>query len=575
MPADISIRRLSGLSTFSPNSEGEITDLIQADNVMFNRDGLVSTRPGLHFFTNTPVGDNRCAYVGRDGLFLERLFGSENGFYTWTGGKTVPGLTQVGIRTVTSGSRTTNVVTLVVPAGHFIAGGHKVIVNVADATYNGIFTVTSVTATTIVYSQVAADDIASGAGTVAHVPINLQDVGVFYNAKLYLQDGRNYVGGLGFAATAGQPSSFNACMTIHAERMWFLDRGSGSSRLRFSEPGNPESWPAANFIDISPEDGTFPSDLKSFQNRLYIFKGREMWVLETPGVPTTWILRRFAYIGCDEGICTEYDGALYWSAITGAYRFDGSSIEKISDPIQDIYDSRTDIDVVSFANGPIYSAVFRDQWVFHMEVGQDSRYFCYQTKLGLWSEWTIPYQSINPNNGEGVYPISLWSEPEDEASVRAGLYMSFRNDTLSPLHGFIVGTELGVNDFWADETGTRTGTPTVTEHTFSPVIQTKYSDFGDAYNKKRITDWMIENEGGDVLVDQIDERQQSVNKTVLGSTAIGVVHQNKIRGIGYFKRLSIKLTLSNFRTTGFKLYGLYGRMKVRGQTVADAEQVTS
>ena len=66
----------------------------------------------------------------------------------------------------TGGSRTSNVVTLTgVTSGHGLVAGDKITVAAADTGYNGTFTITSVTATTVTYSQTAADDASSGAGT--------------------------------------------------------------------------------------------------------------------------------------------------------------------------------------------------------------------------------------------------------------------------------------------------------------------------------------------------------------------------------------------------------------------------
>jgi hypothetical protein len=58
---------------------------------------------------------------------------------------------------VTAAARTTNVVTLTVPTGHGFVARDVIVVDLADASYDGTFVVTSVTATTIVYAQTAAN----------------------------------------------------------------------------------------------------------------------------------------------------------------------------------------------------------------------------------------------------------------------------------------------------------------------------------------------------------------------------------------------------------------------------------
>lgn len=78
----------------------------------------------------------------------------------------------------TSGSRTSDVVTLFgLPVGHGIQIGQYVQVDAADDSYDGIFTVTGFdgSAVRIQYSQVAANDPASGAGTVRVIPYTAFD----------------------------------------------------------------------------------------------------------------------------------------------------------------------------------------------------------------------------------------------------------------------------------------------------------------------------------------------------------------------------------------------------------------
>jgi hypothetical protein len=78
---------------------------------------------------------------------------------------------------VISGSRTSNVVTVNVGLlGHGINVGDTVIVNLTDDTYDGTFTVTAVSGTLISWSQVAANDVSSGSGTVEKSPWNVYEI---------------------------------------------------------------------------------------------------------------------------------------------------------------------------------------------------------------------------------------------------------------------------------------------------------------------------------------------------------------------------------------------------------------
>lgn len=65
---------------------------------------------------------------------------------------------------VTNKALASNVATLTVPTGHGLVAGNVVTVEIADAIFNGVFTLTSVTATTIVYALTHAD-VSSAATT--------------------------------------------------------------------------------------------------------------------------------------------------------------------------------------------------------------------------------------------------------------------------------------------------------------------------------------------------------------------------------------------------------------------------
>lgn len=586
MPADVVVKRLAGLHVDGTTSEGDVDQLIRAENLTFTPDGVAIARSGFHFFANADVGDQTLYYMGRDPLFEWNLLGSPNGYYYWKGGKPAPSLPRTGVINVLSGSRTGNLVTLTIdtPFGHPLKATDSIIVDVADNTYDGQFDVVSVLTAPdrITYTQVLANDVSSGVGTVTVLPTSLYERGVEYNQFLYMCDGRNFQGGGGglLQKTTGQPVIAAGSMAVHAERIWLFDRSNDGCRLYFSDPGNPNSWPAANFIDIQPGDGTFPMDLVSFQNKLYIFKEREMWVLETPGVPATWVLRRFAYIGADSRSSVKYGGSIYWTAPTGAYRFDGSGIEKLSDPVESIFRNKGDVAPVSFQTGltVLDSAVFRDQWVMTVGYGGQERFLCFNTKLNLWSEWKFGFYSFDPATVQGIYPTSIWASeytdvPGDGGTnIPPGIRMTVINTNSQAM---LLSTELGASDAWVDQVGTRIVGPTITDKPYSVVMQTKYSEFGDAYNNKRIVNWMLEREGGDVFFDQVDDEARSLSVPLLGSSTLNSVVQNKIRGIGYFRRLSVKLTVTNIKTVGFKFHGLLARMKVRGQKTSDSDEVMS
>lgn len=77
---------------------------------------------------------------------------------------------------VSAASRTSNVVTLTVPAGANTrwAVDDAIVVDLTDNTYDGTFAITGVTSTTITYNQTAADDPSGGTGTATLVGAGIQ-----------------------------------------------------------------------------------------------------------------------------------------------------------------------------------------------------------------------------------------------------------------------------------------------------------------------------------------------------------------------------------------------------------------
>jgi len=591
MPPDIELRRFAGLFTDTADIEGEMDRLIRAENVMFDQDGVVQARHGFHLFSNAENAETALVFLGKSEIFFQRILASLNFYYLWEGGKTSPSLNKILV-TVTSGSRTTNVVTLnVTPSSHGIVIGDQITVNVADATYNGLFTVTGVGAGTVQYSQVLANDAASGAGTFALKPKGVfgGNTGVEYNTKVYFPEGRYWDGG-GIRDTPQIPDpGQQGYMAVHAERLWLL-KSSSQSRLYFSNPGAPEVWPAANFIDIDGGAGSLPAGLMSYQGRLYIFKREDIFVLDTPGLPSTWILRRFARIGCQPESIKEYNGTVYWVAGDGAYRFDGTTIEKLSDAIDDVFKSR---EPFAAGFGTAESALFRDQWVIRFFIDDlTARNFCFNVKTEQWSEWVFPWETDN------VFPVNIWSEPRGviaaDEHIESGIYMTTAN-LVAGTEGLLLGTEIRTNDYWRDETGTHIAPPTTTEHTFNVSLQTKFSEFGDPTLYKRVHWWMFEWEGQNVLVEQVQSDRGRVTRAAPGAELHGAekvfsrtlpgninhpdrspgdVFTDSIKGLGMTRKMSLRITALDIRDVGFKLYRIAGKVVPRGTVRRGSDQVT-
>lgn len=499
MPADIELRRLTGLHTSNPSNDGDLNELVQADNIVFNRDGIAVHRAGFHFFTNSPTNQEDMAFLGKldpsgfsPTIPGRRLFGDGTDaaarYRKWEGGKDVPNLP------------------------------------LADAAY-------------------------------VTPPTSLNPVGVQYIDKLYLLQGKNW-NGTTIATTTGQPAPTSGAIAVHGDRLWVSDATVLTSyRLYFSAPGNPLSWPAANFIDVGSDSITA---IRSFQNRLFIFKRKALWILETPGVPTTWVLRKFADIGAGVAATTEHEGVLYWVNETGMYSYDGATITKLSEQIDDVFDEIG----IHVMTAPLVSVAGFGDWVIFAGLSEkvsptQTLIYCFHTRLGYWSRFTGYFTEPS-----GYQYYNFWAEPVNVGDdVLPGLYMTLFH---SP-HGIIIGTEVDTDPYEVDEFGTQTGTPSITEDPYDIVVKTKFADVGEPMRKKRVHNWLLETEGGAVAVTQTNETGNTKTTSILAASARDVSNQNHVPGIGYARRIAVTLTVTGFRDLGFKFVGMFGKVIARGR----------
>lgn len=123
-------------------------------------------------------------------------------------------------------------------------------------------------------------------------------------------------------------------------RMFIIDT---SGNIRFSDPGNFGSWPAANTIGF-PGDGQPVIGIIPFRDNLVIFRSQSTYVLQMAGAatPSNWVLRELAFgLGCvNEQAMAVYRDVLFFSSFTGIYATDLTTLTKVSEPIDKVFNGR-------------------------------------------------------------------------------------------------------------------------------------------------------------------------------------------------------------------------------------------
>lgn len=105
------------------------------------------------------------------------------------------------------------------------------------------------------------------------------------------------------------------------------------NRLYFSEPLEPEYWPAANFLDVEPGDGDRLMGAVSNFDRLVICKRRKTYVLtfrENPGIEVFVPSRISSDIGCiGPRTFAQVEAGSVWLADRGLAIYDGRTVQHV------------------------------------------------------------------------------------------------------------------------------------------------------------------------------------------------------------------------------------------------------
>jgi len=109
------------------------------------------------------------------------------------------------------------------------------------------------------------------------------------------------------------------------------------NRLYFSEPFEPEYWPAANFIDVEPGDGDRIMGAVSNFDSLVICKRRKSYVLrfnENPALEVVCPTRISSDIGCiSPRSFAQVESGSVWLSDRGLALYDGRSVEMLPESV--------------------------------------------------------------------------------------------------------------------------------------------------------------------------------------------------------------------------------------------------
>lgn len=171
-----------------------------------------------------------------------------------------------------------------------------------------------------------------------------------------------------------------------------------SSRLRWSDLNDINTWPANNFIDIEPDDGDSIVAIKRYQNNLYILKKKSIYeaIITGGSGAEAFIVRPIARgIGAYSKMSVKAieNRGLVFLGQNGVYLFDGNDFTFISDPIQRKFDGLNRTRYTS-AVGEVYPKM-NQYWLAVSEgsASQNQTIFVWDYIQEAWSV----YKGMNVN----------------------------------------------------------------------------------------------------------------------------------------------------------------------------------
>lgn len=211
-----------------------------------------------------------------------------------------------------------------------------------------------------------------------------------------------------FVALAVIPQGQSA--VIHKERLFVtpgIDATTNVSRLKFSDPGNFESWNAANFIDIGQGDGTNLVDQTVYRDNLLLFKNQQTYVLSYDVNPSDAVVRKISStIGVDKQFnVVNYENQVYIFNRGWMYEVVNLDFSRINIKVPFVYDPTSPS---AFAKENVFLSLVQDRLV----VRYYKKIYVYGLRTRTWTEWSStrdnlhffgPIVTTHPSNGINEY----------------------------------------------------------------------------------------------------------------------------------------------------------------------------
>lgn len=214
--------------------------------------------------------------------------------------------------------------------------------------------------------------------------------GVQYLDVLYIPTATGVAKWDGTVFTAPAAGTVNALTAAAFAKFRMFIYDNTNATLRYSDPGNLLSWPAANSIGFVG-DGDTVTNIVSYRDRIVIFRTNSIYLLYLDGPPTSWILKKLPFsIGSSSSNVVVYNDLIYILSWDGVFRTDLTRVDEISIPIKSVFLKRRQTISATGSSGTFdYITYWNNRLICSIKTDLVNvfRCFVYNILNKTWTEW--------------------------------------------------------------------------------------------------------------------------------------------------------------------------------------------
>ncbi len=173
-------------------------------------------------------------------------------------------------------------------------------------------------------------------------------------------------------------------------------------RVRFSDPGAPETFAADNFVDLAPGDNEAITGIVTWRDKVFVFKYTKFFVFYGVSTDSTggaiFNYRSVTAVGIERGGAfnggVATDDGVYFAGANGVFRTTGGPPEKVSTAIDPLFNVGNANHFTSGFNlGTFVLGRFRRKVILCV-AGTTDYCLVYDTETAAWSYWNVPANSV-------------------------------------------------------------------------------------------------------------------------------------------------------------------------------------